>query len=255
MTKFRLVADISSGMNLGPTRNCSAHCRRHLSLMSPIESVRERIAKTIGKVTVPSKVSWWNPAISKLLNKDQERREKQKTSSYVLPWHMPKFEGPQDHRRLRLLNALFTAVGKFDGRALPDDDAVKGSISFYRQHVSFKLFPSKQDRRATSKGAADQAQSLTFAVLESYHTEQELQSWSDQNGETIEQRLGEIAVEMVLLAEVNYRRGVEYRHQLRKERKAELEEKLRQQKVAIERAERERIQKLENARIDRLLNH
>ena len=43
------------------------------------------------------------------------------------------------------------------------------------------------------------------------------------------------------------------RGELRKERKTELEEELRQKKLAFERAERERIQKLEKARIDRLL--
>lgn len=49
---------------------------------TPLESVRERIAKTIGKVTVPRDVRIWHPAIERLLKEDEPRREKLCTHSY-----------------------------------------------------------------------------------------------------------------------------------------------------------------------------
>jgi hypothetical protein len=47
----------------------------------PIEVVRERIAKVIGKVTVPREVRVWHPAIDRLLKENETRREKQRASS------------------------------------------------------------------------------------------------------------------------------------------------------------------------------
>jgi hypothetical protein len=44
----------------------------------PIEAVRERIVKVIGKVTVPREVRVWHPAIDRLLKEDETRREKQR---------------------------------------------------------------------------------------------------------------------------------------------------------------------------------
>ena len=218
-----------------------------------IESVRERITKEIGKVTLAHKVTWWHPAISHLLKKDEERREKQRTSTFVSSLDQPKFESALDRRKLRLLNALFGAVGKFQGRPLPDEDAVKGSISFYHQHVYFKLALSKKKGGDVSKSVAGTGQNLALSILDSYHSERESQSWSDDEDGKIEERLSEIAIQIVFLAEAEYRKGVERRYEARKVRKAQLEEELRQKKLAAERAERERIQKLEKARIDRLL--
>jgi len=218
-----------------------------------LESIRERITKELGKVTVAHKVTWWHPAISRLLKKDEERRQKQQSSTYAFPWDGPRFEGALERRKLRLLNALFVAVAKFQGRSLPDEEAVKGSISFYGQHVCFKLALSKKKGGDASKNPAGVGQNLTFSILDSYHSEVEAQSWLDDENGKIEERLNEIAIQIVFLAEDKYRKGIERRYELRKEQKAELEEEVRQRKLAAERAERERIQKLEKARIDRLL--
>jgi hypothetical protein len=42
----------------------------------PIERVRERIAKTVGKLTVPREVRIWHPTVEKLLKEDEQRRER-----------------------------------------------------------------------------------------------------------------------------------------------------------------------------------
>jgi len=143
-----------------------------------IESVRERITKEIGKVTVARKISWWHPSISRLLKEDDERRQKQQTSTYVYSWDQPKFDSNLEQRRLRILNALFVAVGKFHARSSPDKDALKSSISFFHQHIWIKLSPSKIKRNA-SKNAQGSGQDLTLSVLDGYESERELHSWSD----------------------------------------------------------------------------
>jgi len=66
----------------------------------------------------------------------------------------------------------------------------------------------------------------------------------------------EIAVQIILTAELQYREGTIRSHEWRVQRKAELEEEepeKKRQAERAERAERERQKRLEQARIDRLL--
>jgi hypothetical protein len=63
----------------------------------------------------------------------------------------------------------------------------------------------------------------------------------------------EIAVQVILTAELQYREGSVRSYQWRVQRKAELEEEERERKRQAERAERERQKRQEQARVDRLL--
>jgi hypothetical protein len=63
----------------------------------------------------------------------------------------------------------------------------------------------------------------------------------------------EIAVEVILTAEIQYREMAIQQYQLRVKRRVQLEEEEQQRKLAIERAEKERLRRIEQARIDRLL--
>jgi hypothetical protein len=217
---------------------------------TPIEQVREHIAKIVGRVTVPRDVRVWHPAIQKLLDEDKARREKQLTWS----WEKPCFDSALDRRRLRLLNSLLVAVGKFNGQASPEGDAKKDSISFYHQHVPIMHAPPKRSRRTQMASQPTGDNELVFSILQSFHSEEEeVRSWSDGPEQKLEAHLTEIAIEVVLRAEVLYREGVQRQYAHRVERKSRLEEELRRQKAEAEKAERERLRKLEQARIDRLL--
>jgi hypothetical protein len=68
----------------------------------------------------------------------------------------------------------------------------------------------------------------------------------------LETKLTEIAIQVVLLAQVRYREDAISHYQWRVERNAELEEEDRRRRMEIEQAERERLKLLEEARIDRL---
>jgi len=215
-----------------------------------LETIRERIATAIGKVTVPREVRVWHPAIQRLLNNDEVHREKLRTEPYY--WHKPLFESPLEMRRLRLLNSLFVAIGKLNGKASPEKDALNATLTFYKQHIPIMLGPSKQPRRKESPERDKDG--LTLAILESYHSEKEVQSWRDGDGSRLEQQMTAVAVEVVLLAEAKYRESVLWRYEYRIKRKAELEEEDRRRKIEAERAEQERIKRLEQERVDGLLS-
>jgi hypothetical protein len=93
-----------------------------------------------------------------------------------------------------------------------------------------------------------------LSIHEGPTTETALKTWQDGDGGKLETQMTEVAVEIVLIAEIRYRERAVGQYQWRVERKAELEEEERQRKLAAERAENERQMQMEQARIDRLLS-
>jgi hypothetical protein len=99
---------------------------------------------------------------------------------------------------------------------------------------------------------ADEAK-LSLSILQSPGSESIRIAWQDDEQGKLETRVTEIAVQIILTAELQYREGTVRSYEWRVQRKAELEEEERERKRQAERAERERQKRLEQARIDRLL--
>ena len=223
----------------------------------PLELVREYIARAIGKVSIPREIRDYHPTIDRLLKEDERRREKQRISPYPMSWDAPLFDAPFERRRLRILNALFLAAAKMNGKPVVSDrEARRVHLSFYQQHVGIHLDRTKQRySRAYPAGMPhDPNESKLFlAILNGAWSETERIAWQDDATGKLETRINEIAVELILSAELQHREGVLRHHQWRVERKAQLEEEERQRELEAARAERERRKRLEQARIDRLL--
>lgn len=222
----------------------------------PIERVRERIAKTVGKLTVPREVRIWHPALDRLLKEDEQRRERQRASSYLSSWDAPRFDTPFERRRLRVLNTLVLAAGTMDGKSsISDHEGRSLHLRFHQRHVALHLDRAKRTRsrgHGTNSTDADEAK-LSLSILQSIGSEEVRNVWQDDEQGKVETRITEIAVEVILTAELQYREGTVRSYEWRVQRKAELEEEERERKRQAERAERERQKRLEQARIDRLL--
>jgi len=222
----------------------------------PIENVRERIAKTVGKLTVPREVRIWHPAIGRLLKEDDQRRERQCASSFPSSWDAPRFDTPFERRRLRVLNSMVLAAGMMNGKlAISDHEGRSIHFSFYQRRVGIRLDRLKRAKRrgyAVNSPDADEAK-LSLSILESPDSENERIAWQDDEQGNVETRITEIAIQIILAAELQYREGAMRIYEWRVQRKAELEEEERERKRQAERAERERQKRLEQARIDRLL--
>jgi hypothetical protein len=223
----------------------------------PLEVVRERIARAIGRVSVPREIRDYHPAVDRLLKEDERRREKQRVSSYPMSWDAPLFDAPFERRRLRILNTLFLAAAKMNGKpAVSDREARRVHLTFYQQQVGIRLDRMKQrhSRAYPARTPQDPNDSkLSFAILRGAWSETERIAWQDDDTGKLDTRITEIAVELILTAELQHREGAVRRHQWRVERKAQLEEEERQRQLEAARAERERRKRLEQARIDRLL--
>ena len=233
--KFLWAAADSTGTAIGPKRSFLVCYRMH-----------QRSA------------SRSNPFISRLLAKDEERREKQRSSRYSFSWDAPLFDSPFERRRLRILNSLFLAAARMDGKPeIRGQEAEEIYISFHQRHVVISLGRPKAPRgrgRVLPRNPDSDDKSLRLAIRDSMHADTDRMFWQDEDEKPLEHHLAEIAVEIVLTAERQYREGAVRQHEWRVERKAQLEEEERQRRLEAERAERERRAQLEQAHIDRLLS-
>jgi hypothetical protein len=217
------------------------------------QAVRERISKLLGKLSVPRDVHDWHPTIDRLLKEDEKRREKQLASRYS--WDAPLFETPFERRRLRILNTLCLAAARMNGKPNVSRDAHSTHVTFYQQHVGIRLARTKEHIRRYGASKADESNDtkLSFSILQSVSSENARINWQDDDKGKLETRITEIAIELVLTAEIQHRESTIRRYQWRVERKAQLEEEERKRQLEAERRERERLKRLEQGRIDRLL--
>jgi hypothetical protein len=221
----------------------------------PIESVRERARKMIRKASVPRDFSRAHPAISAILQEDERRREKQRSSPFTLSWDKPLIDSPLARRRLRILNGIFIATARAGGMGhIGGDELEDVSITVHHHHVSLHLapLPQKRQRSAEARSRKGKARGLRLSIVPGFGENGDRMSWED--GETsLEGHVTEIAVEVIVTAEVHYREHCLRIHEWLIERKANLEAKLRQEQAEAEQKERERIAALAKARTDRLL--
>jgi len=181
----------------------------------PVERVHERIAKTVGKLTVPREVRTWHPALEKLLKEDEQRRERQRASSFPSSWDAPLFDTPFERRRLRVLNTLVLGAGTMNGKpAIGDHEARSIHFSFYQRQVGIRLDRLKRPRRrgyAANTPDVDEAK-LSLSILHSPGSENERIAWQDDEQGKVETRITEIAIQIILTAELQYREGAMRSH-------------------------------------------
>lgn len=218
----------------------------------PLDAVRERIARVLGRVTVPQKVTTWHPVIDQLLKEDEQRREQDRFALYRTPSNGPRFDSVIERRRLRILNSLFSAVSKMYGKpTISSHEPHSIYVSFFQEHVGIVLEQPAQPRNRKQLGAG--APKLSLSIRRSSSSAESISTWQDNDESKLEALMTEIAVEVVLTAERQYRDGKLREYEWRVKRKAELEEQERQRQIAAEKAAKERQRQIEQARIDRLL--
>jgi hypothetical protein len=96
----------------------------------------------------------------------------------------------------------------------------------------------------------DKSGPLHLAIVAGYEREEERTAWQDGEKGLLERRIAQIVLEIVTMAELNYRQGCIRQFEWRVQRKARLEEELQRHLLELERQQRER----QDSRIDRLLD-
>lgn len=228
------------------------------SFPEDIGDVTGRMRKMVGKVTVPKTLTKPHPAIARLLEEDQRRREKQASSPYPLSWDNPLFDSVLERRRLRIINAVFLAMARCGMKpSVRGREARELGVQVGDTYVSFTLDRMVKNSRSARTGSTKDkpsAERLRFQIKSWPWAEETRTSWEDSEETTIERHVEDIVVGLIVAGEVQYRESVLRRHQMMVERKIELEEEARRRKEDEERRERERQIKAQKERVERLLN-
>ena len=163
-----------------------------------------------------------------------------------MSWDKPVFDSPFERRRLRILNSLFFAVGKMNGKAsVHGRDGREIRISFFQRHLPISLDrPKRSNRHPTVLNAAGESSDirLCLSILKGWGTEEALLAWQDGDGQKLESRMTDMAVQVILTTEIQYRDSALRQYEWRVKRKAELEDEEHKRKLEAERAERETAQ-------------
>lgn len=222
-----------------------------------LSDVKSRVKKSIKKFSVSRELEKVHRLLRRFLDDDEERRKKVETSRYVSSWDMPIFDDPLERRRLKILNALFTAAEQNGMKPTISGKEVRTlGIKVNDQHVSFTLDAKSQrpnqwgEISIRTKGTSSKMR----LALESHHSSSEpTKVWEDHGRSLVEHKLHEILIEIIITGEVEYRDWMQRNYEWAVDAKATAIEDLRKKKEEEERLERERIAKAEQDRIDHLL--
>lgn len=224
------------------------------SFAEPIEAVRARVVKAIAQISIKTKLEILHPAIRALLDKDEILREKQKTYA----WHKAQFDDPAERRRLRILNAVFLALGSQGyGGSLEGDKASEIHAQIGQSSIALALEPIHvRGKRGHEGEVTKEKRRLRFGLLDGHDRYQpKLGRVLAEDGpeRPIERAIREIVVDLIVLGEELYRERQLSHHKWRLDDRARREAEVQKQKEEAERKERERLAAMDKARVDRLL--
>lgn len=223
-----------------------------------LESVRKRVESLIRSVPIPKFPERAHRQIRKLLDADEERRLKYAASRWPSSWDKPLFDDPVEVRRLRLINAIMTALERAgmkpkieggEGRSLSvtvNDTTVRYTLDATSQKLDPRYRNAVESRGASKK--------LRCVLLVSGSGSAIHAQWEDTEKTRLDTKLREIVIELIYFAEVRHRESSQSHYEWLVERKADLLEKIRKQKEEAERKERERLAALKRARVESLLS-
>jgi hypothetical protein len=219
----------------------------------PIDDVRERVAKRIGKVVRCKDLSAPCPVVRKQLQADDKRREKFRDHGYS--WDAPLFDSPFEVRRLRVLNAIGLALPRIGGRI--ESGCKSGrmlsvtvgteTMELHLDHPGAK--PTRWGEWSTRPGAVD---TLKLELKPRYPEVLPTQAWVDAAGDKLEDHLTEITIAIAVAGEAQYRQHQASHHDWLLKRRTENEAEVIRRRLEAEKKERERLAKEQAERRERL---
>ena len=172
--------------------------------IEPLEEVRERVAKRVGKCSVSHDLSPIHPAIQRLLAKDDARRVDY--SRWKSDYYAPYLDSPFEQRRLLVLNNVMLALArhgvKFDSGGQKGRD-LTAQVGVER--VSFVTISDSQEEPAWRMGRALRKDRQPDVDFGRRHHPTGQPRWADLQGAKFSTQLADIVVTIMLRGEEQYR--------------------------------------------------
>jgi len=209
----------------------------------PIETLRERIARNIGVVAASKNLSPPHAAFRRQVEDDVSRAQQSS-------WHTPIFDSPAEKRRLRILQGLFYGLGRLDCSVTVQGRETRTIyIGVGQQTVSIALERVATRRRLPDGKDADR---LKFSILKGPGSDLERLSWTDADDHQLESHLSAVAVEIIVVGEMQYREHLVWVYEESIRRREEMRQAEVKRRLEAEEGEHKRLIKLEADRLKRL---
>lgn len=222
-----------------------------------LEDVIFEVRELVGRLSVPRVMQRPHRLIAKLLEADDERRQKAAKEQYLPSWDRPQFDSPFEKRRLRLLNSIFTALERCGMKpSVRGREARELGVQVNDTHVSFIVDDAcaKLDHHPSGYQRCTNPSGKMKVAIKWWRSEGNVRRvWEDAPSVPVEKSITDIVVELIVAGEQQYREGTQYSYEWTVERKTRLIEDARRQREEAERKERERLARLQQERIDQLI--
>jgi len=208
----------------------------------------------VGRVRAIASLANAHPFITRLLQEDEQRREKQKASRWPSSFDVPLFDSRFERRRLRLMNSLMLAFVRCG--CAPSLGREIGSVSIHvgDERIGFSVGPlsGKPERQHPPKPVP--AEAKMKVELGWYQPPPEIKvRWQDEDNALLEDQLEEVAVGLIVTGEWAYRHSIQRHYEHRLCRQKRLKDEIRRKQEEAARRERERLEKIEADRRNQLI--
>lgn len=209
----------------------------------PIEALRERVTRNLGVVAASKNLNPPHAAFRRQVEDDARQAVQSR-------WHTPIFDKPLEKRRLRILQGLFYGLSRLDCWATVQGRETRTiSVGVGHQQVWIALERIVQRHRSSDEKEIER---LKFSIRKGYGSDDDRISWMDTEEQSLEVQLRAIATEIIVVGEMQYREHLEWVYKDSIRRREEMRQAEIKRKLEAEKAERERLIKLEADRLKRL---
>lgn len=201
-----------------------------------LEELRAQEVEAVGRVSVPRTLDKPHAGLVKLLRREEKIRQKAQADRWY--WQEPVFDTPLGQRKLKLVNALFSALERrgHTAEAWEQDGELKAQCIIGDTRLPLEFWVAGKHRTEMIGGrqmpARDLAASTPLALALRREFRKPTQaSWKDDEEGKLEVKLGAIVADIITAGEASFRQSlieaVEWQEQQRK-----WEEERRQRHVA-----------------------
>jgi hypothetical protein len=221
------------------------------SFSENLDTVKQRANEIAQKIPVKKTLSNPHQAIATLLAKDNERKEKQKSSGFAFSWNAPLYDSPSGRRRLSVLNSLLLALSHCGGKASASRVEIKDlHVRIGDQPINFELSILETPKKKTT--SPPEKERLKVAISWWKAPSEIRVEWMDETDLPLEDQIKDIAAGFLVAAEWMHRTNVLYRHELHVERKQDLEAAIQREREKAIQLEQERLAKIEEEKRQQL---
>jgi hypothetical protein len=243
--RVRLDARFSKVLSPAPPLS-SAGPFASAAVPEDLEELHSLEMKAIGRSGVPKNLEGAHKGLRKILAQETRRRDKVANSGW--PWDALKFDNPVAKRRLRLLNGIFLALAKrgHDGDAYERDGEIHARVNVGDTYLGIDVGVLGKHRTVRVSGYMRPAPDLPASTplvlrIDPSFDGTATQSWCDDEGGKLEEKLVAIVAGIIVAGEDRFRRELR-----------EAEERLEQQRREAEKRRQEKLAALNRERLANL---